>query len=116
MPGFEFKRIGEGPDEGKYRFFIEGIVAEGVYTMAEIEAKIGAMEDMPEPGDKPWEIPCVPTCTKRRVGCHGICPAYFVYRHWRADFNAKKAMAYEPMQFTLDTTKKIKKRQHRQKG
>lgn len=113
MPGFEFKRINEGSDAGKFLFYIEGILVDGCYTMDEIRDKIAAMEDMPEALDNPRIMPCNRDCPKRSATCHGNCPAYFVYSHTRRLESQAKAKQYESFQFVLDTTNRIRKRTHK---
>ena len=107
MPGYEFKRIQEGTDAGKYIFMIDGVLQAGAFTMDECIAKI-AKEDMPRPPDNPSINPCKRDCPARNIFCHAICPASKAYRQWRRErekINGKGGDAYR---YTVGTASKRK--------
>lgn len=83
MAGYEFKIINEGPDAGRYLFYIGGVLQDGTYTLEECLLKISEDDDYPDPLENPAENPCKPACPMRSAHCHGACPAYKAYRKYR---------------------------------
>ena len=109
MPGYEFKRIQEGSDAGKYIFLIDGVLQNGAFTLDECMAKI-SVEDMPLPLENPEKNPCEPKCRYRSSICHAICPAHKAYIDFRTSQRKKRNSDNGAYLFTLEMVNKNRKR------